>query len=67
MLFRRHCYFYDFEFVAGLLEENEKLETTMTEKIMILQVGCCINNNFPCADKRLLADRAEASWLLRNI
>ena len=57
---------YDFEFVAGLLEENEKLERTMTEKI-ILQVGCRINNNFPCADKRLLANRAEASWLLRNI
>ena len=57
---------YDFEFVAGLFEENEKLERTMTEKIMILQVGC-INNNFPFADKRLLGDRAEARWLLRNI
>ena len=46
---------YDFEFFAGLLEENEKLERTMIENIMILQVGCCINNNFPCAYKRLLA------------
>ena len=46
---------YDFEFFAGLLEENEKLERTMIENIMILQVGCCINNSFPCAYKRLLA------------
>ena len=52
---------YDFEFVASLLEENEKLERTLTQKLMILQVGGCINNNFPCANKRLLADRAEAS------
>ena len=58
---------YDFKFIAGLLEENEKLERTMAEQIMILQVGCCISNNFPCADKRLLTDRAEVSWLLRNI
>ena len=64
---RGRLFSYDFEFFAGLLEENEKLERAMTENIMILQVGCCINNNFPCAYKRLLADRAEASWLLRNI
>ena len=57
---------YDFEFAAGLLEENDKLERAMTEKITILQVGCCINNNFLCAHKRLLADRTEAGWL-RNI
>ena len=59
---------YDFEFVAGLLEENKKLVRMMTKKIIILKVDCCINNSFPCADKRLLAyDRAEASLLLRNI
>ena len=57
---------YDFEFTAGPLEENKKLEKMMTEKIMILQVGCCINKNFQCADKRLLADKTEAGWL-RNI
>ena len=45
---------YAFEFVAGLIEVNEKMERTMTKEIMILQVRCCINNNFPYADKRLL-------------
>ena len=64
---RGRLFSYDFEFAAGLLEENEKLERMMTEKMMVLHVGCCINNHFPCTDKRLLADRDEASWLLRNI
>ena len=49
---------YDFEFVAGLLEENEKLERTMTEKVIILRVGCCIKNKVPCAQWRLLADQS---------
>ena len=50
---------HDFEFVAGLLEENEKLERTMTEKVIILRVGCCIKNKVQqFAHRRLLADQS---------
>ena len=30
------------------------------------KVGCCINNDFPYTDKRLLVDRTKVGWL-RNI